>query len=197
MNDKKQKGISLEQLMRLAQKGDQEAYAALLKSITPVLRAFIINRLGPQIDTEDLLQNILMSIHQTSRTYDSNRSFKAWMFAIARYRLNDYLRQVYKKGTYTEISLNDLTCEISGTDVTSNEERYEHLSSVLTRLLRALPEKQRKIVTMMKLEGHSVEDTARKMNMSISAVKVAAHRAYKTLILKASEAKEKESDGNK
>ena len=166
-----------EMLMRRAQGGDQRAYAALFRSITPILRAFIIRRIAAQSDTEDVVQNILLSIHRASHTYDSNRPFKIWMFAIARHRLNDYLRQAYKKGEFPNISLEDLTQEISAADVTNEGDRREYLNSLLNKL----PEKQKKIVIMMKIEGRTAEETAQTMKMNVSAVKVAAHRAYKKL----------------
>lgn len=73
-----------------------------------------------------------------------------------------------------------MTYEISATGVTENWDQIEYLSKILD----SLPEKQKKIVTMMKIEGYTAEDAAKKMNMSVSAVKVAAHRAYKSLALK-------------
>jgi RNA polymerase sigma-70 factor (ECF subfamily) len=47
--------------------------------------------------------------------------------------------------------------------------------------MRSLPERQHEIVRLMKLDGLSVRETAERLNMSVPAVKVAAHRAYKLL----------------
>jgi len=172
---------SLETLMRRAQQGDRHSYERLFRTITPILRVFIIRRLSTKADTEDIVQNILLSIHRASHTYDPDRPFKIWMFAIARHRLQDYFRQIYKRGDMPDISLDDLTYEIPAEDVTLEEDRYEYLN----RILSLLPERQRRIITMMKLEGYTADDVAKALNMSLSAVKVAAHRAYKTLALRA------------
>lgn len=171
---------SLEHLMRLAQQGDKRAYADLLRQITPTLKAFVARRLGRSADIDDVVQDILLSIHRAGHTFDTDRPFKIWMFTIARYRLNDHLRQMYRKGAIPEISLDDLTQEISATDVTEQGDRREYLNNALNHL----PDKQRKIITMMKVEGHTAEDTAKVMGMTSTAVKVAAHRAYKALALK-------------
>ena len=87
--------LTLEELMQQAQLGDKNSYTRLLTVITPVLRSFIRKKLNHTQDAEDVLQEILISIHQASHTYDASRSFKKWMFAIARYRLADYLRNWY------------------------------------------------------------------------------------------------------
>lgn len=171
---------SLEDLMHRAQQGDKKAYEALFHAILPMLKAFVSRRLSGTADVEDVVQDILLSIHCATHTYDKDRSFKVWMFAIARYRLNDHLRRMYSKERNLEISLEDMTDEISASDVTESRDRHEYLNNILV----SLPEKQRKIVTMMKVEGYTAADTARAMNMSVSAVKVAAHRAYKSLELK-------------
>ncbi|MGE0278073.1 MAG: sigma-70 family RNA polymerase sigma factor [Nitrospiraceae bacterium] len=172
--------LSFEGLMRLAQQGDRKAYAALFQAITPLLRSFVSNRIRDNSEAEDVVQEILLSVHRASHTYDTERPFKIWMFTIARYRLNDYLRRIYRNSGRSDISLEDLDYEISGPDVTGQRDQREYLD----RALSALPEKQRKIVLMMKVEGHTAEETARAMNMSVSAVKVAAHRAYKVLALR-------------
>ena len=177
---------SLENLMRLSQIGDKKAYAALLHTITPLLKTFVFRRLSSKADVDDVVQDILLSIHRAGHTYDTDRPFKVWMYAIARHRLNDQLRQIYRKGVFPEISLDDMAQEVFVTDVTESRSRHEYLN----RMLEALPEKQKKIVTMMKLEGYTAEDTAKTMNMSVSAVKVAAHRAYKSLALKAAQEEE-------
>lgn len=172
-----------ETLIRLARQGDRKAYASLFRTITPILRAFVSRRLSSMNDVDDVVQDILLSIHRAGHTYDTDRPFDAWMFAIARYRLNDHLRHLYKKGAIPAIGLDDLPHEIPDEDVTRQRERHEYLNKALD----SLPEKQKKIVTLMKLEGYSAQETAKTMKMSVSAVKVAAHRAYKSLALKLEE----------
>ena len=168
---------SLERLMRLAQQGDKKAYATLFRTIIPLLRALISRRLSNTADMEDVVQDILLSLHRASHTYNAGRSFKIWMNAIARHRLNDHLRWAYKKEALIEIGLDDLTLEIPSADVTENRDRNEYI----IKMLDSLPEKQKQILMLMKLEGYSAVETAATMKMSVSAVKVAAHRAYKTL----------------
>lgn len=85
--------------MQRARQGDQAAYTALFRTITPILRGFVIRRLGAHADVEDVVQNILLSIHRAGHTYDSKRPFRLWMFALARHRLNDHMHRIYKRGT--------------------------------------------------------------------------------------------------
>lgn len=172
----------LEQLMCLAQQGDNRAYAHLFQQITPILRAFVSKKLNNPQDTEDVVQEILISIHNASHTYDTDRPFKAWMFTIARYRLSDHLRTLYAKiEKGRDVNFEDEAYQLSSSEnVTQIYENREYLC----KIINSLPKKQQKIVTMMKIEGYSAQETAQKLKMSETAVKVSAHRAYKTLALK-------------
>lgn len=176
--------------MRLAQQGDRQAYARIFQEITPILRSFVGKKLSRPEDAEDVVQEILISIHKASHTYDTERPFKTWMFTIARYRLSDHLRTIYsKKEKGSDVNIDEEAFQLSNDEnVTKIYENHEYLS----KIMQSLPVKQRKIVTMMKIEGYSVQETARAMNMSESAVKVSAHRAYKLLALKAAEIVEEE-----
>lgn len=171
--------------MRLAQQGDENAYARLFQEITPLLKGFVSRRLSRGEDTEDVVQEVLISIHKASHTYDTDRPFKTWMFTIARYRLNDHLRAVYsKREKGADVNFDDAAYQISSNEnVTEAYENREYLGKIMS----SLPKKQQKIVTMMKIEGYTAQETAQKLNMSESAVKVSAHRAYKALALKAIE----------
>ena len=63
--------LSFEGLMRLAQQGDRKAYAALFQAITPLLRSFVSNRIRDNSEAEDVVQEILLSVHRASHTYDT------------------------------------------------------------------------------------------------------------------------------
>ena len=94
---------NLNHLMQQAQAGDKTKYNTLLKTIMPMIRGFIINHLGDGLDTEDILQETLIAIHKSSHTYNTDRPFKNWMFAIANYKVKDYLRVYYRKKTLEHI----------------------------------------------------------------------------------------------
>src|SRR5262245_66257568 len=82
-------------LMRAAQRGDSDAYRALLTAITPRIRRIVRVRrafLGTA-DVEDLVQDVLLSVHAVLATYDPSRPFMPWLLAIVRNRLADAARR--------------------------------------------------------------------------------------------------------
>ena len=163
--------------MRRAQAGDHQAYASLLTQVAPVLMSFVSRRVGAVSDREDIVQEIMMGIHKASHTYNTERPFKPWLFAIAQFKLMDYLRKHYKNRQFSDIDVDTIQESLSS-NVTEEDMSRERLHDALSHL----PETQKHIVQLMKLEGYSVRDVSKRLNMTVSAVKVAAHRAYKRLI---------------
>ena len=129
-------------------------------------------------EVEDLVQELLLAVHNQRHTYDPRQPITAWVYAIARYKLVDLLRRRSRKE-----SLNDPLDEEDDLLATSDGEAAEARRD-LAKLLADLPERQRAPIIHMKIEGLSVAETARLTGMSQSAVKVGVHRGLKALAAK-------------
>lgn len=167
---------SLETLMLAAIAGDQKAYAQLLEATARLLRPFLAKRISQASEVEDVLQEILLSIHKARHTYDGQRPYKPWMYAIARFRLNDYLRQHYQDRVKHALELDEVL-NIATPHVTETGLTYESIKGAID----ALPGKQPMILQLLHQDGRTCKEVALAMHMTESAVKVAAHRAYKLL----------------
>jgi len=167
---------NLETLMQRSLSGDQKAYADLLRKTSSLLRPFLAKRLSFSNEVDDLMQEILISIHKARHTYDGNRPYKPWAFAIAKFRLHDYLRAHYSDQLRHALDLDELE-ENLPEPVTEPVMSYESISGEVQKL----PGKQATILQLMHQEGYTAKEVAEKMGMNESAVKVAAHRAYKIL----------------
>lgn len=162
--------------MQRALNGDQRAYAALLQQTSRLLRPFLARRLNSSGDIDDLLQEILISIHKARSTYDGRRPYKPWAYAIAKFRLSDFLRAHYADQLHHAVDFDELE-EMLPEDVTETGFSYESIHTEVQKL----PGKQASILAMMHRDGYTAKEVAAKMDMNESAVKVAAHRAYKML----------------
>lgn len=162
---------SLARLMRASQRGDREAYGVLLRESGKWLRRYFQRRIAPN-HLDDLVQEVLLSIHRKRGSYDPARPFLPWLAAIARYRWVDHLRKTYRA------------------DETSAEGmEFEHPPEQdgvaarisLERLFDTLPDGQAAAIRLVKIEGQSVEQAARLCGQSESLVKVNVHRGLKKL----------------
>mgnify|MGYP001303015989 CR=1 FL=1 len=160
-----------------AQKGDKEAYNLLLVDILPFIRGRLAGSLANEDWVEDVAQEILMSVHKSLHTYAPDRPFRPWLMSIISFRKTDFLRKYYKNKKVREsVGGHDKTFDKYVTDP-----QYSGELKDIEAALNDLPEKQKKIFTLMKIEGYSAQEVSDKMGMSVSAVKVSAHRTANKL----------------
>lgn len=172
-------GRDLEALMALAQKGDSAAYARLLKAVVPELRRYARAKWIGTIDPEDLVQDVLLSLHSVRHTYDPSRPFMPWLGAIFRRRLVDLQRRHIRKDRNEVVT--DTLPETFSEDETNWLEEGAGDPELLRRAIASLPAGQRKAVELLKLQELSLKEASEKTGMSISALKVAVHRGMNAL----------------
>ena len=159
-----------------AQAGDEAAYRHALTLIAGRLRSFLRRRLAQRPDeVEDLVQETLLAVHNQRHTYRHDMPVTAWVHAIARYKLVDWLRSHAVKGALN-VPLDDAAELFSSSDSEAAEAWRD-----LGQLLQTLPDRQRLPIVHVKLEGLSVVETARITGLSESAVKIGVHRGLKAL----------------
>ena len=174
---------NLGRLMALAQEGDAVSYRKLLGELgrlaAPFAQGFFRRAgLGGEGEWEDSVQEILLAVHSKRHTYDPRQPFLPWFYAIARYRIIDRLRARKRMGLAEELDPESLEAVLV-TDPNSSSSPLAERD--LETLLAELPEKQRQILMLVKVEGLSVSEAAAKLGISASDVKVSVHRAIKKL----------------
>ena len=165
-------------LMARAQDGDRIAYRRLLEEVTPYLRSLAARHGGLSGETEDTVQDILLTLHAVRHTYDASRPFAPWLLTIARRRIADRLRHLGRRAAAeTALEPKHETISAPGPNL------YTLLSGRrgLRAAIEKLPPRQRQAVLLLKLRGLSLKEAASESGMSAAALKVASHRGLKAL----------------
>lgn len=164
-------------LLAAAQAGDARAYDTLLREVTPRLRQLARARIRDSAEAEDAVQDALMTIHALRHTYDPARPFGPWMTTIAKRRAIDRLRR-RGRGAGRESSLDDLPDGAASVAPVAEERlAARHLRDAVS----GLPESQRTALHLTKLEDLSLAEASARSGLSIGALKVATHRAMRSL----------------
>ena len=158
-------------LMVRAQAGDDTAYRELLAELAKVSSHFLKGRLGNQHFIEDCVQDTLLAIHQARHTYDPQRPFRAWFYAILRYKVVDYLRRQRSAQQPGESQLSAQAEEPNATQQTLDE------AIAPGRLIQALSPPHREAIALTKIIGLSNAEAAARLDISEGALKVRVHRA--------------------
>jgi len=167
----------LRELLVRALDGDAAAYRGFLEELAAHLRAFLRKRLGRHPDfVEDVVQEVLLAVHKQRHTYRRGEPLTAWVHAIARYKMVDFLRLHATREALQE-PLDDDAPIFAASDREAGEARRD-----IAKLLEGLPDRHRLPIVHVKLEGLSVAEAAQMTGMSQSAVKVGVHRGMKALV---------------
>ena len=164
--------------MVAAQGGNAPVYEKLLMELTPYLRGFVGRRLFDPTASEDVVQNVLLSLHRARHTYRPERPFRPWLHAIARNAVIDFARQRTRR-RQREISIE--ADSVTEPAVDPAEPLDLQLPRELTAALVALPEKQREAVELIHIADLSVAEAAERAGVTKSALKVRAHRGYRAM----------------
>jgi RNA polymerase sigma-70 factor, ECF subfamily len=162
---------NLENLMARYQEGDFAAATLLIEHISPRLHRFFIAQALSRTDADDLLQETWLRIHKVRHTYRAGEPALPWFYAIARHIRVDH----YRKSVRAAASERELEEMSKGASQALQE------TGELDAMLAPLPQSQREVIVLLKVEGMSLEEVARATSSTVGSVKQKVHRAYKKL----------------
>ena len=169
-------------LMTQAQDGDRDAYRVLLEDVSPYLRALASRCFSDASDVEDAVQDVLLAIHMMRNTYDPARPFGPWLVAIANRRIIDRLRRKARdKARQVALAAEFETFQADAANFQVSLRIALPDDGALREAIERLPSEQRQAVELLKLREMSLKEAAAVTGRSVTALKVATHRAIKSL----------------
>ncbi|AWM29311.1 sigma-70 family RNA polymerase sigma factor [Sinorhizobium fredii] len=158
----------LARLFRAALKGDEEAYGNFLNGAAGLVRAWARRRIVfGGLEAEDIVQETLLAIHVKRHTWRADGPVAPWLYAIAKHKLVDALR---RQGRYPRVEISEVEDQLPSPE-TETLRDWE-----IGRALQTLTPGQRSVVTAISIEGCTIAEAARSLDMNETAVRVALHR---------------------
>lgn len=167
------------ELMRAAQDGDGAAYSRLLCEILPLLRRMVARKWRAAQDVDDIVQDILLSVHAVRHTYDPARAFMPWLMTIAARRIADAARRSSARSAH-EATVETMP-ETFDADETKSEQDRSDDHGTIVHAMSGLPHGQRQAVEFLKLKGLSLEEASAATGKSVASLRVTMHRALKAM----------------
>ncbi len=170
------------ELVRSAQQGDREAFRELVTRHEGRVYRVALRMLRDPQDAEDVLQETFINVHRHLGSFRGDSEFSTWVYRIA---ANASLMKLRSRKPV--VSLDEPFPESEGESppheivdwsatpeqVLLNGEVHEQME----RALQDLPEIHRLVFVLRDVEGMSIEETARALNISVPNVKTRLHRA--------------------
>src|SRR5512137_1513692 len=165
------------------QKGDPGAFASLLGRYQNRLYRYLLRWVHEPAAAEDLFQQTWMRVIQHICRFDAKRNFDAWLFAVARNIVIDYLRR--RRPTSLEEPVGD-DLSLSGLlatgapgplDQVLRSEKIE----LVRRALESQPPVYREILSLRFEEEMKLEEIAEVLSVPLGTVKTRLARALERL----------------
>lgn len=176
-DDESTAGPSDAELVRLAQRGDVDAYDQLMQRHQSKIYGLIYNMTSNQQDAEDLLQEVFLKGFKVIKRFKGKSSFYTWIYRIA---INRTINYVKKRKKRMALSLNDVDLavendpayvELSARESPFRDATLTELQEKLNRALQTLSEKHRAVVIMHDIQGIPHEEIGKMMGCSPGTVR--------------------------
>jgi len=145
------------------------------------LRAFIARRV-PSADAEDVLQDALLRMHESSASLREADRTEAWVFTVARRTIADFYREQERRPDEETLRRPD---DVQGAEEAASplaeydgaHDVHEEVLSWLRPMAEELPETYRRPLVMADFEGHTQQAVADELGLSLSGAKSRVQRA--------------------
>jgi len=176
----KYNSLTNEELMKALSKGDQRAFDELYKRFYAQLLGYFKNMLwGDREKAEDMVHDIFAKIIKNPDYFDTNRSFRTWLFSVASNMCkNEYKKQAVRKNTSTGVE--DYRSISSSTNVLAEVQDIQFQQAFEENLAK-MDEKHREVFALRHLEGLSMKEIAEVMEINEGTVKSRLFYATKFL----------------
>jgi RNA polymerase sigma-70 factor, ECF subfamily len=176
--------LSDKQLVENFLEGDDSAFPHLVKRYLKPIYNFLYQLAGDSSALDDLAQETFIKVWKNISRFDQSRSFKVWIFAIAKNTAYDYLK---KKKTipfsvFTNEKGNNKLEKINANEILPDEllER-EDFAKELEEKLKKIPEQYRIILLMRYKDDFSLQEIAEIFKKPYNTIKSQHQRALAAL----------------
>ena len=165
-----------ESIMDEVKNGDLQRASVLFDRYHKMLYNFFVKITLDRSIGHDLTQNVFLRMIKYRKSY-KGRSFKSWIFQIARNVHADHYQKnkVYHKDHLDVETISEKLEEVDENLAKTDQEKLLHAC------IHRLNPEQREIIMLSKFQKMKYEDIAQIMECSVPAVKTKVHRTIKQL----------------
>lgn len=163
-------------------KGDVDSFNTIVSKYELMVLKFVYNMLKQKEASEDITQEVFITIYNKLYMYDKKFKFSNWILQIARNKTIDYIRK-YNKTYETNI---DEAYDLSSKDMSPEQiAEYKETKEEIKEYVDSLNEDDKQILILRYSENLTFSDIAELLKMTESTVKRRYYRIrenYKTYV---------------
>jgi len=166
--------------------GDEETYIFLFREYYVSLCAYSRRYVGRKDIAEEIVSDTFLKIWENRKRLEINTSIKAYLFhAVCNNSLN-YLRKLKAENNleeyFREISSENLGFEVTSEELEEHSLIMENMGQKIEEAVNLLPEQQRRVFRLKRMEGKKTKEVAEIMGLSVKTIEM--HLSKATLQLR-------------
>jgi RNA polymerase sigma-70 factor (ECF subfamily) len=166
-----------EELMRAYCEGDKQAFNQLFARYAGLLMSVARRQLETEDQARDVVQETFVRLHAARHDFRKDARLRPWVMTIAMNLVREHWRRAKRRKTTLDDTLDARPGPVLEREPLETRQRAEQVRRALTQL----PASQREVVELHWLQERPFAEVAEIVGTSEGAVRVRAHRAYKTL----------------
>jgi RNA polymerase sigma-70 factor (ECF subfamily) len=160
---------------------DPVRFTELYELYFELVYAYVARRVKQREATEDITSEVFHSALKSLPRYRwTGAPFAAWLFRIAANLIADKAKKELRTGVVSGIENEQVLDAETADDLQTEIERNER-QSMLFRLVKELPDDQRRVIELRFAQERSIGDIARELGRSEGAIKQLQFRAIRNL----------------
>lgn len=169
-----------EELMLAIQHGEKLAFNELYARYSDKLYGYLLKMLWyNEVRAQDLLQDLFAKIITQPHLFDTERSFKTWIYTIASNLCkNEFKRNEVRKGTVNGVEQFHTLSTDENLDKKIQENQFR---DALTEELKRLDDKHREVFVLKHIDGLSIKEISEITGANEGTVKSRLFYAIKKL----------------
>jgi len=178
-------GFDMEACVAGVRRREERAAADFVRELYPLVLRLVRSHLPRRASEEDLCQNVFIKLLSNIGQYSGRVPIEHWVSRVA---INTCLNALKAESARPELRWADLSVDQAALldAVASNPDEPDPSGGAASRdmveaLLGSLSPPDRLLITMLHLEGYSMDDVKQATGWSIAAIKVRAFRARQKL----------------
>lgn len=173
--------MNAQKLIRKVAVGDQEAFCELVKTYRNLVLNICYSFLNDREQAEEAAQDVFLQVYKQAGKFRGKSKLSTWIYRIAvncavstrrRYR-RDKTREIIQK----KVTEGSLILEIPQIEAPDSRMENEEIRKTVRKALDSLPEKQRTVIILHKMEGMTSQEIAHILGISQTSVEARIHRA--------------------
>lgn len=170
-----------ETLFERYRNGDETAFEELFDRHEQRLYGFFLKRLNyNREDAQECYQTTWMKIHRSRERFDTERSFRVWLFSLAYNVLKDRYRSRSSDPSWDQ-DPEEMEQRFKGQNSPERELEQTEIRTELNQAMSSLPESQREVLWLHQYEQLTYLEIGELRDETEDAVKQKAYRAYQNL----------------